>query len=74
MATTTPEGKKTSETVEEETYQDKKSDFEEDPFIENPVLRTFGLAARVGRLLGTVFSKGSRFCFLRTSKTTHPYH
>ena len=37
------------------------SEFKDDPFVESPYLRFGGYAARVGRLLGTAFSKGVRY-------------
>lgn len=42
-------------------HEDKRFVFDEDPFMENPVLRLAGLSARVGALFASGFSKGVRY-------------
>jgi fission process protein 1 len=50
--------------AKKDTPSNEKSDptdFENDPFIENPVLRFTAYAARAGRLIGTALAKGVRY-------------
>ena len=43
------------------TASNETNQLENDPLVENPYLRMTGYAARIGRLLGTAFSKGVRY-------------